>query len=781
MMSVVANLLRIRGAHVCLAAWRRRATSAALATLATTVGLERSACSAEILVSSASQIAAALATVQPGDTLVMADGVWTNQRIQFAANGTAALPITLRAQTPGQVMLNGNSKINISGSHLVVDGLRFEGGALAANDHVVEFRGSKGEAMHSRLTNSTIVNYNPADVDTRYFWVSLYGEHNRVDHNRFEGQSHSGVTVVVWRPDAGPDHHLIDSNHFLNRPVGNGNGFETIRIGDSNQSLSNSYTTVQNNLFERVDGEIEMISNKSGSNVIQYNTFRESAGTVTLRHGNDNRVEGNFFLGEGKSQTGAVRIIGERQTVVNNYIAAVDDRAGGAISISAGVPNSALNQYYQVKDAVIAHNTVIGTDGPAITFDDGLGSSGRTLLAEGVVVANNLLRNFGPAIFEGNQGANWTWAGNLAFGGSLGPAAGNPGVVVADPQLQWGADGLWRRAPASPAVGQAATTLGSFVSVDMDGQPRIGLFDIGADELSSASIVRRPLSANDVGPLWSMAPSAPMYGNRYFAEGMALQAENFTWVSDPNNDGDTWTVSAAEDALGGKRILAPGGSRTDLPGQPHDAIAAYEVSFQQPGVYRVYYRARGFDAGSDSIYVPSALNVDPTVQKTLSSDGAYQWDAGATFAISAAHVGVPLEFRIGKREQLADLDALVLHLDGTLSASQLDALFDPALLAADFTGDGRTDHQDLAVWNANFGAAGAAQSDGDANDDGVVDGADLLVWQRLASSVAPAVAANGAPVPEPIGLGLAAVGVSLVSSRRLSRTLRSAGSLYAIA
>src|SRR5262245_14127078 len=95
---------------------------------------ERPADAAEYVVTSASQITPKLATIQPGDALVMADGVWTNQRIQFAAVGTAALPITLRAQTPGGVVLNGNSKINISGSHLVVDGLRFEGGALTEGE-----------------------------------------------------------------------------------------------------------------------------------------------------------------------------------------------------------------------------------------------------------------------------------------------------------------------------------------------------------------------------------------------------------------------------------------------------------------------------------------------------------------------------------------------------------------------------------------------------------------------------------------------------------------------
>jgi poly(beta-D-mannuronate) lyase len=491
---------------------RRRRLSENLVAMAALFGsYSQLADAAEYLVASASQIASRLATAQPGDTLVMADGTWTNQRIQFAALGTAAAPITLRAQTPGGVVLNGNSKINISGSHLIVDGLRFEGGALAEGDHVVEFRGSRGEATFSRLTNSAIIDYNPTSVDTRYFWVSLYGQNNRVDHNRFEGQNHSGVTVVVWR-DAGADYHLIDSNHFVDRPPpmnpADSNGFETIRIGDSSQSLSNSFTTVEGNLFERVDGEIEIISNKSGSNVFRYNTFRESAGTLTLRHGNDNRVEGNFFLGNNKSQSGGVRVIGERQTIVNNYFANVDDRAGGAISISAGVPNSALNEYFQVKDAVIAHNSLVNILGRAMTFDEGLNDDGRTLLAQNVTVSNNIFRNSNQSIFEGNEGTGWTWEGNIAFGGSLGPVAANSGIAVVDPQLAIGADGLWRPAASSPVVNGGVGSYSGLLTTDMDGQPRVGVYDIGADEASVASILHRPLTAMDVGPAWLGGPAS---------------------------------------------------------------------------------------------------------------------------------------------------------------------------------------------------------------------------------------------------------------------------------
>ncbi len=721
---------------------------------------------ADIFVSSANDIQNALGSLQPGDNLIMTDGVWTNQEIELNGFGTSTNPITLRAQTPGGVVLNGDSTLDISGDWLVVDGLRFEGGALSDGSRaIVEFRGDFGAATNSRFTNSAIISYNPGNINDRYHWVELFGQDNRVDNNYFEDHNHSGVTVVVRRDDSSQNRHLIDSNHFADRPEGNGNGFETIRVGTSSQSLSDSFTVVENNLFERTDGEIEIISNKSGNNTFRYNTFRESAGTLTLRHGNDSLVEGNFFLGAGKNRSGAIRVIGERQTVVNNYIANVDDRAGGAVSISAGVDGSAVNEYFQVKDAVIAHNTIVNTIEEMITFDDGLGSSGRTLLAEDVTVANNVFRSSGATIFEGVEGSGWTWEGNIAFGGSLGPKAGDPGITVVDPELNQGSDGLWRPSATSPVINAGVGNYGGLFSDDMDGQPRIGVFDVGADEVSPTAIVRKPLEAGDIGPDWLFTTPPPSGGGCDLA-GCAIQAEDFSVVLDPDGDSNVWTTILDPLALGGETLRAPNTNRTDLPGT-HDTIAVYDLEFDQPGTYTAYYRARGFDGSSDSIYVPTDFDIDPDQTETLSSDSTYRWETGETFTISPSHVGVPLEFRIGKRERFAEFDAFVLNLDGSLSESELDALFDVTFDAGDFDEDGDVDGDDLLAWQAGVGlTTGATHMDGDADEDGDVDLGDLVIWQNEFGNGLAAVAAL-TQTPEPGSAALSAAGAAVfVFSRR---------------
>src|SRR5256885_1452511 len=54
----------------------------------------------DIKVSSTADIAAALADVKPGDSLIMVDGAWIDQPIVFKAAGAEGKPVTLRPQTP---------------------------------------------------------------------------------------------------------------------------------------------------------------------------------------------------------------------------------------------------------------------------------------------------------------------------------------------------------------------------------------------------------------------------------------------------------------------------------------------------------------------------------------------------------------------------------------------------------------------------------------------------------------------------------------------------------
>ncbi|MCF8261171.1 MAG: DUF4957 domain-containing protein [Melioribacteraceae bacterium] len=457
------------------------------------------------VVDSATEITQAMVVAMPGDTLVMSSGFWTNEKIVFEGNGTENNHIVLKAEIPGQVVLNGTSTLRISGSYLTVDGLYFYGG-YSGSGAIVEFRnGSSKLANNCRFTNSAIVNYNPANKSTDYKWVSLFGTYNRVDNCYFEGKTHDGTTLVVWL-DGKPNYHLIDNNYFAKRPELGYNGGETIRIGTSTYSLTDSYTTVEYNYFEHCDGEIEIISNKSGHNIFRYNTFFENNGMLTLRHGNFAEVYGNFFLGNNYSNSGGVRIIGEDHKVYNNYFS--DLRGSGfrsALTIMNGVPNSPLNRYYRVQRALVVNNTFVNC---TETFNICEGSDSELSLPPiDCIIANNVVKATRQIIDydEDDEPVNLKYEGNIFYGGSLGIDPVN-GISTEDGKLAESLDGLWRPLDDSPVIDASIGTY-DFVTDDMDGQSRSGTTDIGADEKSTDPIIHKPLTGDDVGPNWYPPPT----------------------------------------------------------------------------------------------------------------------------------------------------------------------------------------------------------------------------------------------------------------------------------
>jgi poly(beta-D-mannuronate) lyase len=320
---------------------------------------------AEIKVESQQAFRDAVRDLDPGDTVILANGEWRDFEILFTGEGRQGKPITLTAEEKGKVFITGQSNLRLAGTHLVVSGLVFRDGHSPTNT-VIAFGSAKGEyAYRSRVTEVVIDRFNnPERYETDY-WVMLYGKHNRFDHNHLVGKSNQGVTMAVKldSEESRANRHRIDHNYFGPRPVLGSNGGETLRIGTSHYSLSDSLTVVENNYFDRCNGEVEIISSKSGGNIFRGNLFFESRGTLTLRHGNDNLVENNVFLGNRVDHTGGIRVINKRQTVRNNYMHGLTGhRFGGAFVIMNGVPDSPINRYHQVEDAIIENNTIIESD-----------------------------------------------------------------------------------------------------------------------------------------------------------------------------------------------------------------------------------------------------------------------------------------------------------------------------------------------------------------------------------------------------------------------------------
>ncbi|WP_114781908.1 polysaccharide lyase 6 family protein [Botryobacter ruber] len=303
------------------------------------------------------EFVAAAEGAEPGDVIQLKNGTYAGN-IKFTKSGTAEKPITIIPESRGKVLINGNSQWEINGSYITVDGFYFTRGT---STRPVTFAVA---SRYSRFINSAIIDWNLGGSDTRL--ITLRGANNEVGHCFLRGKNTPGMMLEVVRESAMRNDHRIHHVYFgYFKDPGSGNGFETVRISTSGHSLSSSYTTLENCVFERCDGESEIISSKSGHNTFRNNTFLNSDGALTLRHGHDALVEGNFFINTRNSTSNrcnGVRVIGERQVVRNNYFFNLPVNSQ-AIQIEYGneVPHK-LTFYDQVKDAVIENNTVYNCD-----------------------------------------------------------------------------------------------------------------------------------------------------------------------------------------------------------------------------------------------------------------------------------------------------------------------------------------------------------------------------------------------------------------------------------
>lgn len=422
----------------------------AVLTVAMLASAAHPALARDLLVTDQAQYKAAVKKAQPGDTIILADGEWRNFQIVFTGNGSAAKPIALTAQTKGKVTITGQSNLRIGGQHLLVSGLVFKNGA-SPTDEVISFRrDSKTLATDTRVTEVVIDGYSKADRRADDIWVALYGTGNRVDHSHFEGKTNSGVTLAVIRRAGDPldNRHRIDHNYFGPRPPLGANGGETIRVGTSEESLSASNTIIERNIFDRTSGEVEIVSIKSGGNIIRENLVLEAQGAFVLRHGNGNVVERNIFLGKGVPDTGGVRVINRDQIVRGNYFEGLAGTSfKSAISVMNGVPNSVINRYHQVANARIEGNSIV--DSARITLAAGADAERSAAPVDSKFERNLIIGAKGQDPFraEGEFGG-------IAMAGNVEANVAKPllgaGVEQREVKLERAANGLLY--PADPAL-----------------------------------------------------------------------------------------------------------------------------------------------------------------------------------------------------------------------------------------------------------------------------------------------------------------------------------------
>ena len=434
-----------------------------------------------------------------GDSIVWADGIVTDIELDIVGvDGTEAAPITLRAATPGGVVVRGESRFKVGSKWWVIEGFHFDGGPNEINNYnTFQFRSNSGSpALHCRLTNCAFTNLKTDEQTSK--WVLIYGQCNSIDHCHFSGKDSKGALITVelaYLPAEARAEHQISENYFGDVAPHEGTDNETIRIGSSEDQNKRSNCVVDRNYFVRCNGENEIISSKSSYNVFENNTFRQCDGALVLRHGHHATVEANYFFGDGASDVGGIRVVDSHHSITNNYLQDLTGTSwNAAFSILGGkqVSGGNDNGYQAVDEIAVVHNSILNCQ-QSLFLNEAKGARAPTGL-----IANNLVSSsFGSLVTGDLSTAKLTWVGNLMHGAEVDPTL----VAITDDPKMSETNGLLRPDAAGPAAG-SAVSCGVYVKTDIDGQVRPQLkADVGADQVSGSlgKIVSMPLTPAEVG------------------------------------------------------------------------------------------------------------------------------------------------------------------------------------------------------------------------------------------------------------------------------------------
>lgn len=74
---------------------------------------------AEVRVTTAAELSAAVKSLQAGDTVLLAAGEWKDIDIAIKGSGTSAAPITVKAEKPGAAIVTGASAVRLGGDYKI--------------------------------------------------------------------------------------------------------------------------------------------------------------------------------------------------------------------------------------------------------------------------------------------------------------------------------------------------------------------------------------------------------------------------------------------------------------------------------------------------------------------------------------------------------------------------------------------------------------------------------------------------------------------------------------
>lgn len=456
---------------------------------------------ATVNVSSASALVSAVSSAQPGDEVVLLDGIYSDIGVRtLTASGSAAQPIIVRPQTPGRAIFRGDSAFILSGTHMVFRDFYFhrcQRPLGSPNVNVIRVGYSNGitPVQNIQVLNNLFYQCGNFDnYDRHIVRVAFPATDCRVADNTFDDSVSMAVGYATSTADAYTG-HVVEQNVFKNvrlvtewHPTAI-NGIESLQMrNDYSPTATNMAVTVRQNVFQNVVSDFaETISVKFSGAIITGNVFLDCASAVTLRFSNNSTISNNYWINRtGATDSIGLRVYGDNHRIINNYFYGIGSRA---IALS---PYDPVDNHPRCRDVLVAHNTFAYYRGQGIRISEtGYDVSAAPLRPR---ILNNLfLSDSGVAISVlGAESPEYTGNRHVLTNTAI-PGLSNPGLASVTASFRY-VNEFWR--PASAALANLATyDAPSAVSLDMDGEARPAAPQggaVGADEGASTDTTPAP-------------------------------------------------------------------------------------------------------------------------------------------------------------------------------------------------------------------------------------------------------------------------------------------------
>ena len=382
----------------------------------------------------ADDLEVAAASLRPGDELVLRGGTYFfDENVTIRANGTAALPITIRAKDGERPVIEqataNNNVVEINGSsYLTVRGIEFTGGSHGIRLIDSDFITIEECEIHE--TGDVALSANSGGT---YEGLKILRNHrhhtNGTGEGMYLGCNNDGCRVV---------NSLIEGNyvHHTNR--------SSVEQGDGIEIKEGSYGNIVRD------------------NVIHDTNYPGLLLYSTVGNGPPNIVEGNVVwnVADNAIQVAADAII--RNNIILGNVALQRHQAGSPSNLE------------------FVHNTVI-SNGNAVEIRD---VSGSVLVANNAIYAQGLAIN----VISGNTNLVQL-AGNVGEGGLSGAGSGYVDGGGIDSDM---INGHFRGLPPIdpfPTIGSALVDSGAgryVTPIDFNGNSRDGIADVGAYSFDTA-------------------------------------------------------------------------------------------------------------------------------------------------------------------------------------------------------------------------------------------------------------------------------------------------------